>query len=273
MLGSQMTILSMQEAAQLVQSGMTVGLGGMTLYRRPVAFIRELLRRPDRPTNLTLLNFTSSYESDLLVGAGMVGTSRTCYFGMEAFGLAPMFTEAGNRGDITIIEETELSIALGLRATMSGVGFLPAFAWLGTDLMTLRPDIKTIEDPYSGETLVAFPALTCDVAVIHGLQADRKGNVLLNEHYAVDRELVMVSDTVIVTVEEIVDEIEGRVHIPSIVVDAVVQAPQGAYPTSCYPLYPIAGEEILDYIDACQAGEFEEYVMHLLSDEWCPSVE
>lgn len=267
-----MTLLSLQEAAHLVQSGMTVGLGGMTLYRRPVAFIRELLRRPDRPTDLTLLNFTSSYETDLLVGAGMVGTSRTCYFGMEAFGLAPMFTEAGNRGEITIIEETEMSIAMGLRATMSGVGFMPAFAWIGTDLMTLRPDIKTIEDPYSGETLVAFPALTCDVAVIHGLRADRKGNVLLNPHFAVDRELVLVSDTVIVTVEEIVDEIGEHVHIPSIVVDAVVHAPQGAYPTSCYPLYPIAGEELLDYIDACQAGEFDDYVAKMTSNEWYPTV-
>ncbi|MCI0711887.1 MAG: CoA transferase subunit A [Chloroflexi bacterium] len=263
-----MTVLSMQEAAQLVQSGMTVGLGGMTLYRRPVAFIRELLRRPDRPTNLTLLNFTSSYETDLLVGAGMVGTSRTCYFGMEAFGLAPMFTEAGNRGEITIIEETEMSIALGLRATMSGVGFLPAFAWLGTDMLKLRPDIKTIEDPYSGETLVAFPALKCDAAVIHGLRADRRGNVLLNQHFAIDRELVLVADTVIVTVEDIVDDIGPHVHIPGVVVDVVVHAPQGAYPTSCYPLYPISGEEILDYVDTCQAGDFEKYVARMLSDEW-----
>jgi len=261
----------MQDAAQLVQTGMTVGIGGMTLYRRPVAFVRELLRRDDRPTDLTLLNFTSSYETDLLIGAGMVSTSRTCYFGMEAFGLAPMFTEAGNRGEITILEETEMSIALGFRATMSGVGFLPAFAWLGTDMLTLRPDIKTIEDPYSGETLVAFPALKCDVAVIHGLRADREGNVLLNSHFAVDRELALVSDTVIVTVEEIVDDIGPYIHIPRVVVDGVVHAPQGAYPTSCYPLYPIAGEEILDYIDACQAGDFEGYVQTMLTDEWYPA--
>ena len=97
----------------------------MTLYRRPVAFVKEMLRsNVQRPTsNLTLLAFTASYESDLLVGAGIVKKVRSCYFGMEAFGLAPMFTQAANLGDIQIIEETEASLAFGLRAALADVGF------------------------------------------------------------------------------------------------------------------------------------------------------
>ena len=46
--------------------------------------------------------------------------------------------------------------------------------------LALRPDVKTITDPYSGEELVAFPALSCDVAVIHALVADKRGNARLN---------------------------------------------------------------------------------------------
>ena len=122
-------VTSLEEAAKLVKTGDVVGLGGMTMYRRPVAFVRELLRRSDRPTDLTLLCFTAGYESDLLVGAEMVSHTRSCYFGLEAFGLAPMFTQAANLGDIRVIEETESSLAMGIRAKMAGVGFMPAFAW------------------------------------------------------------------------------------------------------------------------------------------------
>ena len=65
-------VVSLAEAASQVAPGAVLALGGMTLYRRPVAFVLALLRQPSPPSNLTLLSFTSSYESDLLVGAGAV---------------------------------------------------------------------------------------------------------------------------------------------------------------------------------------------------------
>ncbi len=261
-------VVSLEEAASLVQSGITLGLGGVTMYRRPVAFVRELIRREDRPTNLTLLNFTSGYESDLLVGAGVIQKTRTCYFGLEIFGLAPMFTQAANLGEIQIIEETEASLAMGIRATMAGVGFMPACAWLGTDLPRLRPDVKTVQDPYSGETLMAFPALSCDVAVIHALVADKRGNAQINQNRGIDMELAMIAKQVIITAEKIVDVLDKDVHIPSPVTTAVVHAPFGAWPTSCYPDYPVGGGEILHYIDACNGEDFEGYLATFLSAEW-----
>ena len=120
--------LSPAAAAALVQNGQTVALGGFTIYRRPVAFVRELLRRDPRPKDLTLLCFTAGFESDLLVGAGCIKTMRTVYFGLEFVGFAPMFTEKANRGEIDICEETESSLAMGLRARMAGVGFMPSTA-------------------------------------------------------------------------------------------------------------------------------------------------
>src|SRR5262245_37403402 len=165
--------LSLTEAAALVKPGDVLALGGMTLYRRPVAFVYELLRRLDRPTDLTLLCFTAGYESDLLIGAGCVSRVRSCYVGLEIFGLAPMFTAAKN---LDVVQESEASLAYGLRATMAGVGFMPSLAWLGTDMLALRPDVKTVSDPYTGEELVAFPAIGCDFAVVHALVADRAGN-------------------------------------------------------------------------------------------------
>lgn len=256
--------LSLAEAASLVRPGDTLALGGNMLYRRPVAFVYELLRRSDLPTDLTLLAFTASYESDLLVGAGCVARTRTCYFGLEAFGFAPKFTEAANRGTIEVIEETEASLAFGIRARMAGVGFMPSQAWLGTDLLALRSDVKTISDPYSGEELVAFPAIGCDVAVIHALVADRRGNTRLNKNLGIDPELPLVASQVIVTAEEVVDALTEDVDLIGPLVTAVVHAPRGAWPTSCYPSYPVGGAELLRYSEACAGGSFEAYLRDVL---------
>jgi glutaconate CoA-transferase subunit A len=259
-------LISLVEAAELVLDGMTVALGGMTVYRRPAAFARQLLRRSPRPKDLTLLCFTAGYESDLLIGGGCVGTVRSAYFGLESFGLAPMFTEAANKGQIRILEETEASLAAGIRARTSNVSFMPSRAWIGTDLPRLRPDVKTVTDPYTGEELMAFPAIGCDIAVLHGLEGDRDGNVKLNNNLGVDMELVYIADTVVVTVERLVDHCERTTDsflIPSPGVTYIAHAPRGAFPTSCYPDYPVSGGEFLRYIDACNAGQFEVYVAEM----------
>lgn len=252
------TIVSLAEAAGLVRPGQVLALGGFTLYRRPVAFVRALLATDAR--ELELLCFTASYESDLLVGAGRVNAVRTCYFGFEAFGLAPMFTQEVGAGRLRVIEETEASLAFGLRATLAGVGFMPGQGWLGTDLLKVRPDVKVITCPYTGQDVVAFPAVTCDVAVIHAPVADRDGNARLGGNLGVDRELAMAARTVIVTAEDIVERLEAPIDVAGLSVTALVHAPRGAWPTSCYPLYPLDGQEILRYLEMAGGGRFGQYL-------------
>lgn len=243
--------IMMEEAAAWVPSGCTLALGGMTLYRRPLAFVRALLKRrleTGQPTDLTLLAFTAGLESDLLVGAGMVRRVRSCYFGLEIFGLAPMFTYLANRGEIEIIEETEASLAFGLRASMAGVGFMPGRGWLGTDLPRLRPDVQTIIDPYSGEELVAFPAIKPDIAIIHVLSADQDGNAVLGGNKGVDEELALTAGKVILTAEQRYLE-NQKADLIGPLVHGLVLAPRGAAPTSCHPLYPLDGEMLLSYAE------------------------
>ncbi len=256
-------VVTLSEAVALVQPGDTIALGGMTLYRRPVAFVRELIRSGVK--GLTLLALTAGYESDLLVGAGSVKRVRTCYFGLEVFGLAPMFTKKAR--DLEIVEETEVSLALGLRATLSGIGFQPARAWQGTDLLKVRPDVKIISCPYTGERYVAFPAIKPDVAVIHVQESDHQGTAILKGNLALDREMALAAQRAIITTERLVEEVEGEIAIFGPRVDAVVLAPHGAYPTSCYPYYPLASQEIVDYVDVCTRGEFEGYLAAFLADE------
>ncbi len=258
--------ISMEDAAKLVQPGSILALGGMTLYRRPVAFVRELVRRYQRtgqPRDLTLLAFTAGYESDLLLGAGLVSRVRTCYFGLEIFGFAPMFTSMANQGQVEVIEETEMSLSMGLRAQMAAVGFMPGLGWLGTDLPRLRPDVKTVIDPYSGEELMAYPAIQADVAVIHALKADLEGNALIGDNKGVDAELSLTAKTVILTAEEIVSGLE-KVDLVGPTVDGVVLAPHGALPTSCHPLYPLDTQAILSYAEQVSDPEtFNKYLAQM----------
>jgi len=217
------------------------------------------------PHNLTLLSFTGGLESDILIGAGMVGRVRSCYFGLEAFGLAPHFTAAAGEGRIEIIEETEASLACGMRAAMARVGFMPSTAWQGTDLPKLRPDVRTVNDPYGGEELTAFPPVRCDVAVLHALEADPEGNAVLGGNLGVDRELALVAGKVIITAEKMVPRL-AKADVLAPVVHAVVETPGGAWPTSCHPLYPMDGLAVLRYTETAGSeaypGLVAEWIGH-----------
>ena len=255
-------VISMQDAIALVASGSTLGLGGMTLYRRPVAFARALL--DNDATDLTLISLTCGFESDLLVGAGRVKRVRTCYFGLESFGLAPMFTQRAASGELAVVDETEASLAFGLRATMAGVGFMPSQAWLGTDLPKLRPDVKVIHDPYSGQETIAFPAIQVDVTVIHASIADRMGNALVHGNLALDRELGLAAEKVIITADKVVERLDGPLELAGVGVDWVVEAPLGAWPTSCYPDHALDGIEMLDYVELCSSDRFDAYLARFI---------
>jgi glutaconate CoA-transferase subunit A len=102
------------------------------------------------------------------------------------------------------------------------------------------------------------------VAVIHALRADQAGNAVLGGNLAVDVELALVAERVIVTAEEVVEKLDGPVDLSGVPVTAVVHAPRGAWPTSCYPLYPVGGEELLRYTETCPRG-FEEYLRDFLA--------
>jgi glutaconate CoA-transferase subunit A len=250
---------SLRQAALLVpESGASLAFGGITLYRRPMAFALALLhrhRQTGTPGGLTLHSFTCGLEGDLLLSAGMVHRTRTCYFGLEVFGFAPYFTAAAGKGQVEVVDETEASLSYGLRAALAGVGFMPSRAWIGTDLHRLRPDVRMVTDPYSGIELTAFPALVVDVAVIHALEADPDGNARIGGNQGVDRELSLVAKTVIITAERVTARLETAEIIgPSVA--AVVEAPQGAWPTSCYPDYPLDGQAILAYTEAAGTERF-----------------
>ena len=72
------------------------------------------------------------------------------------------------------------------------------------------------------------------MAVIHAQRADRSGNVQLWGITGVQKEAVLASARSVVTVEEIVDELDprpGAVVLPGWTVSFVARAPGGAHPS------------------------------------------
>jgi hypothetical protein len=80
----------------------------------------------------------------------------------------------------------------------------------------------------------ADPAGDPDVTILHAHRADRKGNVALHGIVGAQREAAFAATTLIVTVEEIVDELPPAMNgivLPHWIVSAVARCPGGAYPS------------------------------------------
>lgn len=256
-------VVSLDRAVELVNSGSFLAVGGMTLYRKPIAFIRQLIKK--RINNLKLLSFAGSYDVDLLIAAGCIEEIRTCYTGMEFLGLAPSFRAAVEQRRVRLIEETELTITAGITAALQRAPFYAVRQLLGTEILEVRKDIKVFNSPTDGEPTVAIPPLKPDIAVIHVQKCDAYGNAMIQGQLCIDKQLAQVADTVILTTEKIVEtkEIESsdcKAQINGYDVSAVVRVPFGAYPTSCFPNYTLDVRHLLHYLNVTKEHGVERYL-------------
>lgn len=251
--------LSLREALSAVKPGTRVALGGMTLYRRPVAAAIALAASGVH--DLELVTLTGGIETDLLIGAGCVRSLRSCYTGLEIVGLAPHFTRAVQAGSIRIVEETEYTLSYAVQAGAMRLPFLPLLANLmQTDICKVRPDLRSFACPVSGQTLLAVPALRVNVAIIHVAAADRYGNCNLAGQLALDPYLPMIADTTIITAERIVETEDlmgmlGGIQLPGVMVTHVASVPHGSKPTSCFPSYGLDMSAVVRYAEAARNPE------------------
>jgi glutaconate CoA-transferase subunit A len=119
-------------------------------------------------------------------------------------------------------------------AGASGLPFAVLRGYAGTDLPGETGTIKPITCPFTGEVLTAVPALNPDVGIIHAQRADRAGNVQFWGITGVHKEVILASKRTLVTVEEIVDELEprpGAVVLPGWTITRVAHVPGGAHPS------------------------------------------
>lgn len=235
--------LGIDEVASRIKSGMTIGIGGWGSRRKPMALVRALLRSEAR--DLTLVTYGGP-DVGLLAAAGKLRKVIYGFVSLDSIPLDPHFRACRQRGELEVAEYDEGMVLSGLRAAAARVPFQPTRAGLGSDVMRLNPDLRTITSPYEdGQELVAVPALNLDVALVHLNRADAHGNAqyLSAEPYfddvfcAAARESYVSCEQVVPT-----EELLQQGPVQSLLVDrtrttGVCEAPNGAHFTTCVPDY------------------------------------
>ncbi|HEY2299052.1 MAG TPA: CoA-transferase [Jatrophihabitans sp.] len=220
--------------AELVHDGDTVAMEGFT-HLIPVAAGHEIIRQGRR--ELTLVRMTPDIVYDQLIGAGCAKKLIFSWGGNPGVGSLHRFRDAIQNGwptALAIEEHSHAGMANRYAATASGLPFAVLRGYSGTDLMKHTDTIKSITCPFTGEVLAAVPALALDVAIVHAQRADRAGNVQIWGIVGIQKEAVLGARRSLVTVEEIVDELEpvvGATVLPSWSVTAVAETPGGAHPS------------------------------------------
>jgi len=262
-------VMSLQEAASFVQDGMTVGVGGSTMSRTPMAMLWELIRQ--RRKHLTCARCIVSTDGDLLFGSGVADEIVTSWFAQGIlWGLSKVMRLHVEKGDKRFQEWSHMAIGMRFRAGAMGVPFLPIRSMLGSDVLKQRPEPREIECPFTKEKLLLVPALNPDVALIHVQRCDAYGNAQIDGLQFMDIDLAMAANSVILTTERIVsnDQIRrapDQTKIPFFCVDAVVEVPFGSAPHECYGLYePMMGhmESYVAQVNAEPDKGMREYLEH-----------
>lgn len=235
---------TLDEAVAVVESGMTIGIGGWGSRRKPMAFVRALLR-----TNVADLSVVTYGGPDigLLCSAGKVAK---VYYGFVSLDSAPFydpwFSRARTTGSIVAREMDEGMLRCGLQAAAQRLPFLPIRAGLGSSVPDFWDgELTTVRSPYSDEELLAMPALRLDAAFVHLNLGDRHGNAAytgidpyFDDLFLMAAERRLLSVERIVSTDDLVKAVPPQALLVNrMMVDSVVEAPGGAHFTTAAPDY------------------------------------
>jgi len=228
-------ITTLAEAVRdLIEDGNTLALEGFT-HLIPFAAGHEIIRQ--RKRNLTLVRMTPDVIYDQLIGAGCARKLIFSWGGNPGVGSLHRLRDAVENQwplPLQLEEHSHADLANAYVAGASNLPFAVMRGYAGCELPAHNLTIKTISCPFTGEKLAAVPAVRPDVTVIHAQKADRKGNVLVYGILGVQKEAVLAARRSIVTVEEIVDDLDAWPNaciLPSWVVNRVCHVPRGATPS------------------------------------------
>ena len=245
-------IVSLAELAELVPSGVRVGIGGVHLSRLPIALIKQVLGAGRK--DFVFTSWGGGLPLELFLEANAVRKLIFCFSSLDIFGLAPRFRQALEQNQIEIEEWTALAMAQGLHAAHFNLPEMPFQIPTGSDLMKTGAFWKETVSAFTGKPLAQASRLDVDVLLLHAQRGDSAGNIEIQGARGYDLALLAASKKVAVTVEEIVDvgklgEAPRSFVLPKEFVTAVAEVPWGAYPTSCLPYYSTDYQELLDYVE------------------------
>lgn len=236
--------MSIDEVVGSLESGMTIGIGGWGPRRKPMALVRAIYNSD--LTDLTVVSWGGA-DVGLLTRAGKVRKLVYAFVSLDSVPLEPNFQRARQTKAVPeIVELDEGMFQTGLRAAAQRLPFLPMRAGLGSDVLVNNPGLRTVTSPYAdAEELVAVPALELDVALVHLNRADEHGNAsYLGPDPYFDDLFAMAAKKTYLSVEQVVDTAGLTVDSPvqrlllsRMMVDGVVETPNGAHFTTCTPDY------------------------------------
>lgn len=225
-------IMTMQEAiSRYVKSGITLFIGGMQ-HGEPFAAVHEILRqRIDQLKIVSCLTMSTS----MLIGEGRVDRIYTGYYGQD-IKRSYWLSRAKSIGKYPVFQEySHFGIAQALLAGQMGISYIPVRSQVGSDMLKYNPNIKLIDDPFTGGKIGAVKAIVPNVGILHVQRCDAAGNAQRWGTLGVDAEGINASRIAIITTEKIVDSgvirrDPNRTIIPGYRVAAVVEQPWGAHP-------------------------------------------
>jgi glutaconate CoA-transferase subunit A len=235
--------MTVDDVVAELRDGMTIGVGGWGSRRKPMDIVRAIARSPIK--DLTLVTYGGP-DVGLLCATKKLTKIICGFVSLDSIPLEPHFRAARQSGSIDVVDLDEGMLQWGLYAASLRLPFLPTRAGLGSDVMKLSPEIRTVKSPYDdGEELVAMPAISLDVAIIHMNRADARGtgqflgpDLYFDDLFCMAAKRRFMSTERIVPTERLLDD--GSVHtlrINRMMIDGVVEAPGGARFTSCEPDY------------------------------------
>jgi glutaconate CoA-transferase subunit A len=234
-------VASLREAVQtFLRDGQAIALEGFT-HLIPYAAGHEVIRQERR--DLTLVRMTPDLIYDQMIGMGCASRLIFSWGGNPGVGSLHRFRDAIQSGwpkPLAIEEHSHADMAARYQAGASGLPFAVTRGYVGSDLPAHNNKIRSITCPFTGEVLTATPALNPDVTIVHAQKADRHGNVLIYGIIGIQKEAALAAKKVIVTVEEIVDNLHAPLNscvLPSWVVDCVCEVPGGAHPSYAHGYY------------------------------------
>ena len=234
--------MSLRDAvAFAVRDGQSVALEGFT-HLIPFAAAHEIMRQGSR--ELTLIRMTPDLIYDQMIGMGCARKLVFSWGGNPGVGSLHRFRDAVQAGwptPLALEEHSHAAMANAWAAGAAGLPFAAFRGYRGTSLPDVNPTIRTVVCPFTGEELAAVPSLRPDVGVIHAQRADPKGNVLLEGVIGAQKEVVLASKVAIVTVEEVVDDLNApsmnSVVLPGWTIDVISVVPRGAWPSYAHGYY------------------------------------
>ena len=233
-------IVPLTEAVrELVRDGDVVALEGFT-HLIPHAAGHELIRQQRR--ELTLVRMTPDVVYDQLIGMGCASKLIFSWGGNPGVGSLHRLRDAVEHdwpSPLALEEHSHAGMAAGYAAGAAKLPFGLVRGYEGTDLAE-RTRVGWVTCPFTGARVAAVPSIRPDVGIVHAQRADEAGNVQLWGISGVQKEVVLGSSRSIVTVEEIVPELEPRpdaVLLPAWTITAVSPAPGGAHPSYAHGYY------------------------------------